>query len=57
MSQFKESLTALGLSMPEAELPGLEAMMADLERAAAIVRKTERAYWEEPCHVLRLRPR
>lgn len=57
MSEFKESLTSLGLSIPDAELPGLEAMMADLERAAAIVRKTERGYWEEPCHVLRLRPR
>lgn len=56
MSDFKESLAALGLQLPEAELPGLEAMMADLERAASVVRKTERSYQEEPVLVLRLRP-
>lgn len=56
MSDFREHLTALGLVVPEAELPGLEAMMADLERAAAIVRKTERSYQEEPALTLRLRP-
>lgn len=56
MSDCKESLAVLGPQLSEARLLGLQAMVADLERVASIVQRTERSNQEEPLLTLRLRP-
>jgi hypothetical protein len=48
-----EQLRALGLAVPEAELPKLVTLIGDLEKAAAVVRGP-RPYSEEPLSGFRL---
>jgi hypothetical protein len=48
-----ERLQALGLAVPEAEMPKLVTLVADLEKAAAVVRGA-RPYAEEPLSGFRL---
>jgi hypothetical protein len=56
MSDFEARMAALGLKLPAAEIPKLEAIVKDLERASAFVRSVERSYLEEPSTVIRLAP-
>jgi hypothetical protein len=49
-------MAARGLRLPAAEVPKLEDLVKDLERAAASVRAVERPYTEEPSNVFRLTP-
>jgi hypothetical protein len=53
---FAARLSAQGLSLPAAELPKLEALAAELDRAAAAMRAVVRDYTEEPSNVFRLTP-
>lgn len=51
---FETRLASLGLRLPPDEMPKLEELVKDLERAAAFVRSIERSYLEEPSNVFRL---
>jgi len=53
---FEARMAAYGLKLPPAEMPKLEELVKDLERAAANVRAVERSYTEEPSNVFRLKP-
>jgi hypothetical protein len=53
---FAARMAAHGLRLPDAEVPKLEAVVADLERAAAAIRAVQRSYAEEPVNVFRLAP-
>jgi hypothetical protein len=50
---FADRLAATGLSPSDADLPALRALVNDLDRAAALVRKS-RDYSEEPLSAFRL---
>ncbi|MDJ0390473.1 hypothetical protein QMO56_20370 [Roseomonas sp. E05] len=50
---FEEKLAAMGLKVPPAELPKLEALVAELAQAAEVVR-IARPYLEEPQSAFRL---
>ena len=50
---FEARLTQAGLRPGEADLPALQALVADLDRAAAAIR-APRPYWEEPLSAFRL---
>jgi hypothetical protein len=52
---FEARMAAYGLHLPATEMPKLEELVKDLERATA-VRSVERSYLEEPCNVFRLTP-
>jgi hypothetical protein len=52
-TQFKERMATLGLKLPEAEIPKLEALVADLDKAAEVVR-IARPYAEEPLSAFHL---
>ena len=52
-TSFADRLAASGLRPTEADLPKLEALVSDLDRAAALVRGP-RPYREEPLSVFRL---
>lgn len=45
---FEARLQACGLRLPAAEVAELEALVRDMDAAAATVRAVERGYWEEP---------
>ncbi len=51
---FEERLKAQGLGLPAAEVPKLEAIVAELDAAAEVVRGA-RPYAEEPLSAFRLR--
>ncbi|MEJ1161364.1 hypothetical protein [Prosthecomicrobium sp. N25] len=55
---FKTRMEVLGLRLPtEAEVPKLEELVKDLDRAAAFIRSIERSYAEEPVNVFSLAPK
>lgn len=51
---FESRVRAIGLSLVAEELPKLQALVADLDRAAQTVRG-ERSYGEEPLSAFRLK--
>ena len=53
---FADRMAAAGLTLPPAEAARLEALVKDLDSAAAAMRAVERSYAEEPSNVFRLRP-
>ncbi len=55
-TNFEARMAAMGLRLPPAEVPKLEGLVQDLERAAAAIRAVERGYAEEPINVFRLTP-
>mgnify|MGYP001226984087 CR=1 FL=1 len=53
---FADRMASLDLKLPtEAEIPKLEELVKDLDRAAAFIRSVERSYLEEPVNVFRLK--
>jgi len=54
-SAFEARVKALGLRVPAEELPKLQALVRDLDRAAQTVRGL-RPYAEEPLSAFRLKP-
>jgi len=50
---FEDRLKAAGLSLSDEDKPKLEQLVADLDRAAVLVR-VERPYAEEPLSAFRL---
>ena len=55
MMSFKDRLIASGLHPKDTDLPGLEALVKDLDRAAAAI-DMPRPYAEEPLSSFRLPP-
>jgi hypothetical protein len=55
-TDFAARMAAKGLRLPAVEVPKLEALVADLEHAAAAIRAVQRSYVEEPANVFRLAP-
>ena len=53
-STFEARLTASGLNPAQEDLPALQALVADLDRAAAAIR-APRPYAEEPLSAFRLK--
>lgn len=54
--RFEDRMATCGLRLPADEVPKLEGLVADLDRAAAAIRAVQRGYAEEPSNVFRLAP-
>lgn len=54
-SKFEARVKATGLRPQSADMPLLEALVKDLDRAAAMLRRP-RSYAEEPLNAFRLKP-
>ena len=52
---FAQRVEAAGLKLPAEDLPKLDALVRDLDQAAALVRGP-RPYAEEPASAFRLKP-
>ncbi len=53
---FAARLAALGLNLADAEKPPVAELVAEMDRAAAVVRAMDRGYFDEPSNVFRLAP-